>query len=41
MISIYVLRLTIYLPIISLQGSPLGLVRLVHNFTKQGQESDE
>ena len=33
--SICVLRLTICLPIISFQGSPLGLVRLVRNFTKK------
>ena len=35
MISICVLRLTICLLIISFQGSPLGLVRLVRNFTKK------
>ena len=41
MISIDVLWFTICLPIISFQGSPLGLVRLVRNFSKQHRESDE
>ena len=41
MISIYVLWLTICLPIISFQGSPSGLVRLVQNFTKQECETNE
>ena len=35
MISICVLRLTICLLIISFQGSPLGLVRLVRNLSKK------
>ena len=41
MISICVLRLTICLLIISFQGSPLGLVRLVRNLSKKKEESDE
>ena len=41
MISICVVRLTICLLVISFQGSPLGLVRLVRNFTKKKEESDE
>ena len=41
MISICVLRLTNYLLIISFQGSPLGLVRLLRNLSKKKEESDE